>query len=117
MTIPGSDISTWHNPQNCGAKAIDAPAKAVGSKFFAGPFNVQVCSDYAVQQNSVNQKAGLPPPVKMVNAYYVNKDGIPYGTYCGLYSEDVDASYASYAGAQDQGHNYAVVQSWKYVLV
>jgi hypothetical protein len=48
----------WKKPENCGGKGINAPKYQMGGKFFPGPFNTQVCSNYALLQNQVNIKAG-----------------------------------------------------------
>jgi hypothetical protein len=116
VTTPGSNVPGLSNGADCGGKAIDMPSSSVGGKFFPGPFNVQVCNEYAVQQNTVNRQAGLPTVMKMLNAYYIHKNGVPHGTYCGLFSTDLPSSFATYTGAQSQGDHFTVQQSWKFVL-
>lgn len=55
---PKPPKNPWKKPENCGKKGINAPKYHMGSKFFPGPFNPQVCSNYALLQNEVNAKAG-----------------------------------------------------------
>merc|ERR1712072_976770 len=44
----------YEEPKDCGDKAIDAPEYWLGSKFFPGPFNPIVCSNYANKQSEAN---------------------------------------------------------------
>ncbi|KAG9653022.1 hypothetical protein KCU64_g8177, partial [Aureobasidium melanogenum] len=48
---------TWSSPKTCGGKAINAPNYWMGSKFYPGPFNPQVCADYASYQHALNKQA------------------------------------------------------------
>ncbi|EME78143.1 uncharacterized protein MYCFIDRAFT_79360 [Pseudocercospora fijiensis CIRAD86] len=84
----------WGKPKNCGGRAINAPRQHMGSRFIPGPFNPQVCSDYAILQNQANQRAGKPQ-CKMFNAYYLHKNGVPYGTYCSIYSHSLESAWAT----------------------
>lgn len=48
----------WKQPENCGGKGINSPKYQMGGKFFPGPYNPQVCSNYALLQNEINTKSG-----------------------------------------------------------
>merc|ERR1711939_330042 len=80
----------WGNGHNCGGKAINAPQYNMGQRFFPGPFNPQVCSDYALAQNKA--QSGSKSSCRMFNAAYLHKDGVPYGTICSLYSSALDSN-------------------------
>ncbi|KAF1350642.1 hypothetical protein BDV97DRAFT_151820 [Delphinella strobiligena] len=86
----GSRAASWGTGTNCGGKAIDSTKNWMGSKFFPGPFNAQLCADYAWAQNLANQKAAVSKglhsftPCKSFNSYYLHKNGSPFGTYCNL---------------------------------
>lgn len=58
----------WKQPQNCGGKGIYAPKYQMGGKFFPGPFNPQVCSNYALLQNQVNAAKRSKSQCNMFNA-------------------------------------------------
>ncbi|KAF7197323.1 hypothetical protein HII31_01374 [Pseudocercospora fuligena] len=106
----------WGKPKNCGGRAINAPRQHMGSRFIPGPFNPQVCSDYAILQNQANQRAGKQQ-CKMFNAYYLHKNGVPYGTYCSIFSNSLDNSWATANKVQwSRGDKYECKQSWTYSL-
>nr|POF04440.1 hypothetical protein CFP56_55921 [Quercus suber] len=107
----------WSKPHNCHSKAISASAYWLGSRFFPGPFNPQVCSDYAIAQNKKNLQAGDAQKCKMLNAYYLHKNGVPHGTYCSLYNTVLGDSWATYGGGRaSNGDMYSCAQSWTYSL-
>ncbi|KAJ9632177.1 hypothetical protein H2203_000580 [Taxawa tesnikishii (nom. ined.)] len=121
-TGTGSSGFPWSKPQSCGGKAINAGQYWMGSKFFPGPFNPQVCADYARQQSALNKAQAVAKgvhsytPCNMFNAYYLHKNSVPHGTYCALYDSDVSTSYATYSGGFSGNDHYECKQSWKYTL-
>lgn len=115
--------SSWGAPKNCSSKAINAGNYWMGSKFFPGPFNPQVCADYAIYQNAQNKQAAISAgkssytPCGMMNAYYLHKNGVPSGTYCALYDTQLSTSWATYSGGySSSGDHYECRQSWTYSL-
>nr|POE48974.1 hypothetical protein CFP56_32126 [Quercus suber] len=116
-SLPSGPIYPWSIPHNCNSKAISASAYWLGSRFFPGPFNPQVCSDYAISQNIENQSAGATQKCKMFNAYYLHKNDVPHGTYCSLYNSILGDSWATYSGGRaSNGDKYTCAQSWTYSL-
>ncbi|KAI7184508.1 hypothetical protein KC363_g7670 [Hortaea werneckii] len=107
----------WSKPTNCNGKAINASKYFLGARFFPGPFNPQVCSDYALAQNALNKAKGVTQQCQMFNAYYLNKNGVPYGTYCGLYNSRLDTSFATYKGGKAGRDAYECRHSWTYSLL
>jgi len=111
---------TWTSPKTCGGKAINAPNYWMGSKFYPGPFNPQVCADYAAYQHLLNKKAAIAAgqsyftPCNSFNAYYLHKNNIPYGTYCALYDASISTSYATYTGGWSGSDKYDCRQSYQY---
>lgn len=114
---------SWSQPHNCHGKAINAPSYWIGSKFFPGPFNAQVCSDYAIGQTALNRQAAIAASqssysaCNMFNAYYLHKNGHPHGTYCALYDSSVnETQYATYSGGFSGSDYYGCAQSWTFSL-
>lgn len=111
---------TWTSPKTCGGKAINAPNYWMGSKFFPGPFNPQVCGDYASYQHVLNKKSAIAAgksyftPCNSFNAYYLHKNGVPHGTYCALYDASISTSYATYSGGFSGNNKYDCRQSYQY---
>ncbi|KAG9683433.1 hypothetical protein KCU95_g13613, partial [Aureobasidium melanogenum] len=111
---------TWSGPKTCGGKAINAPNYWMGSKFYPGPFNPQVCADYAAYQHLLNKQAAIAAglsyftPCNSFNAYYLHKNGIPHGTYCALYDASISTSYATYTGGWSGNDKYDCRQSYQY---
>ena len=118
-TCPG-----WKAPQNCGNKVHNHPSTCLGSKFYPGPFNPQVCATLAAAQNKANTASSqwakllsyLYNPLKcnFFNAYELKQDQKPLGTYCMLYSSQYSTSQASYVPGWLSGHYYGVGPSWSY---
>ncbi|KAF2227705.1 hypothetical protein BDZ85DRAFT_189928, partial [Elsinoe ampelina] len=108
--------------KNCGGKAVNNPKRWMGSKVFPGPFNAQICGDYAIAQNAANKAAAIQAglktwtPCKYVNAIYYHKNGVPYGTYCNLYDVAVDSSFETYTGGWVGKDSYSSKQSWTFEL-
>lgn len=103
----------WSAPVDCYSEGIDAQSYSLGTQFFAGPFNPDVCNDYANQQQAANVQAGASQSVEMYNAYYLYKNGQPLGTQCNLYSAQLDPKvYATYSGDTVNGDVYTVYESW-----
>jgi len=119
-TTTASSGPTWGSPKTCGGKAINAPNYWMGSKFFPGPFNPQVCADYASYQHVLNKKSAISAgksyftPCNSFNAYYLHKNGIPHGTYCALYDASISTSYATYTGGWSGSNKYDCRQSYQY---
>ncbi|KAG9794406.1 hypothetical protein KCU75_g1707, partial [Aureobasidium melanogenum] len=113
----GGKKPTLKPGQNCGPKAISAPKYHMGSKFIPGPFNPQVCANYAIEQNTFNRNAAVKAgkhsytPCKMFNSYFLHKDNKPFGTYCSLYGAALDhKKYATFGGSG----SYQTHQSWTF---
>ncbi|KEQ69011.1 hypothetical protein M436DRAFT_30245, partial [Aureobasidium namibiae CBS 147.97] len=119
-TTTASSGPTWGSPKGCGGKAINAPNYWMGSKFFPGPFNPQVCADYASYQHILNKQSAILAgksyftPCNSFNAYYLHKNGIPHGTYCALYDASISISYATYTGGWSGSNKYDCRQSYQY---
>lgn len=117
-----SSSASWSTGSSCGKKAINAPKYWMGSKFIPGPFNAQVCADYAWEQNLANKaeavKKGLHSftPCKMFNSYYLHKNGAPHGTYCTLYDTALESSWATYEGGWSGEDHFTCEQSWTFSL-
>ena len=116
--------SGWQSPQNCNGKAHSHSSTSLGSKFFSGPYNPQLCATYATAQNAANTKSSLwsklvsyiydPLKCDFFNAYELKEDGQPLGTYCTLFSKQYSTSEASYVPGWLSGHYYGVGSSWSY---
>ncbi|KAF2206490.1 hypothetical protein CERZMDRAFT_103307 [Cercospora zeae-maydis SCOH1-5] len=107
---PSSPSSTPSSP----SKGINAPKYNLGGKFFPGQFNPQVCSIYALLQNSINAQAGKSQ-CQMFNARYVHKNGWPFGTYCSLFSTYLNGDKWGTIGTTWSGNDqYQCKQSWTY---
>merc|ERR1712050_277578 len=104
----------YEEPKDCGDKAIDAPEYWLGSKFFPGPFNPIVCSNYANKQSEVNGASGQK--VQMFNAYYLHKNGHPWGTQCALYNSKLGNEWATYNGSNSGNDRFDCKRSWSYHL-
>lgn len=117
-----STSSSWSSAVSCNKQAISASKYWVASKFFAGPYNPQICADFATSQNTINKAAAVSAgvhsytPCNMFNAYYLHKNGAPYGTYCTLYDTDVSVSHATYSGGVSGSDTYTCHQSYKFAL-
>lgn len=114
---------SWSSPNNCHGKAINAPAYWISSHFFPGPYNPQVCGDYAIKQTALNRQAAIAASkssysaCNMFNAYYLHKNGHPHGTYCALYDSSVnETQYATYGGGYSGSDYYGCAQSWTFSL-
>jgi hypothetical protein len=114
-TVPPCTVKPGNN---CGPYAIFAPFFHLGSKFFPGPFNVQLCLDLAIELNEYKRQSAIAAgetsftPCKMFNPFFVHKDGKPFGTYCSLYSAALDDSWAVFSGLG----RYQTQQSWTFEL-
>lgn len=128
-TIPITPIgnstnnSPWSSsPKSCGQKAMNSPQNWMGSRFFPGPFNPQLCNDFAIAQNYQNKADAMSAgksyyqPCNMFNAYYLLKNRLPWGTYCALYDTDISVGFATYAGATLDGDHFEVSKSFIWTL-
>lgn len=109
----------WQPPRNCSGGVISKPSCSLGSKFFPGPFDPKVCASYAVAQTALNKKNarnGQYSPCNSFNSYMIKRDGIPLGTYCSLFTEVVDVSYATYRGGWASSSFWGIESSWAYSL-
>lgn len=52
----------------------------------------------------------------MFNAYMMKRNGKAMGTYCLLYTQAVDVSYANYFVGSSGNHRFSVESSWAYEL-
>ncbi|PNS14331.1 guanine nucleotide-binding protein subunit beta [Sphaceloma murrayae] len=115
-------VPKWKKGRNCNGKAVNNPKRWMGSKVFPGPYNPQVCADYAWAQNAANKAAAIRggkrlwQPCKYVNAVYYHKNGIPFGTYCNLYDVALSSEFETYTGGVVGGDNYSTRQSWTFEL-
>ncbi|KAH7138800.1 hypothetical protein B0J11DRAFT_588371 [Dendryphion nanum] len=102
-------------PKPCKGAAINRPSCAIGSHFFPGPFNPAVCASYASAQNAMNKKNVAKGqkflPCNMFNAYMMKRNGKAMGTYCLLYTQAVDVSYANYFVGSSGNHRFSVESS------
>lgn len=112
----GGPSHPWGTPSNCHGKAINAPNYHLGSNFFPGPFNPQVCSDFAFAQSAANAQVVGGQKCKSFNAYYLHKNGKPYGTYCSLFNSVLDVSFATTVGGSYGADSFEIHQSWNYAL-
>ena len=114
--------SGWSKPTSCGQKAYNAPAYALGSKFFPGPYNPQICANYATGQNTLNKNQAVSKglrsftPCNMFNSVYYHKNSQPFGTYCTLYNTDIALSWATYSGGFSGSDRFDCKQSHKFTL-
>ncbi|KAH9815721.1 putative threonine-rich GPI-anchored glycoprotein [Teratosphaeria destructans] len=115
-TSSWSTTHPWGNGHNCHGKAINASPYSMGSRFFPGGYNPQVCSDFALAQNAQNAASSASSKCEMFNAVYLHKNGKPWGTYCTLYSTSLDDSYATYSGGKSGSDQYDCKQSWTWSL-
>ncbi|EME45351.1 hypothetical protein DOTSEDRAFT_128803 [Dothistroma septosporum NZE10] len=118
-----SAVSSFTLGQNISGQAITlAGSKTLGSEFFAGPYDPNLCGYYATAQTSANKQNAQSKALSSYqacnsfNAYTVYKAGYAWGTYCELYNFNVDASYAGSADSTSNGISYTVGSSWIYSL-
>lgn len=94
----------------------------MGSSFFPGPFNPAICGIYAQAQTAKNKAIGKQMgaksyvPCNQFNAYMVELNHIPQGTYCAIFNTVLDNSWASFLGAKMGGSFFGVKNSWTYNL-
>lgn len=86
---------------------MNAPKNWLGSRFPQGPFNPQLCADFAIAQNYQNKTTAKSKninyyyrPCDLFNAYYLHKNLSPWVMYYALHDVDLAVTYATYAGAQ-----------------
>ncbi|KAG8628144.1 hypothetical protein KVT40_004017 [Elsinoe batatas] len=115
-------IATYDPPQNCSDSGINGGSYWLGSKFFAGAFNPQLCAAYANATSATNEAAAIAAgqsnftPCQMFNAYHIYKNNIPMGTYCSLYNAQLSTKWASVKGSWSGNNYYGVRNSWQYQL-
>ncbi|KAF4549404.1 Hypothetical protein D9617_21g096250 [Elsinoe fawcettii] len=121
---PQSKKGHWSAPIDAHTSAASSPSTFLGTHFIPGPFNAQLCADYAVAQTKVNAATALGSAktsaydeAKYVNAYYLHKNGQPFGTVCALYTQKVGEEKMTYHGGVQGGVKYEVVQSWGFEWV
>ncbi|CAK4034784.1 Hypothetical predicted protein [Lecanosticta acicola] len=114
-------VSGYNAAVNITNQAITkARAYYLGSEFFAGPYDATLCGYYATAQTAANKQYAKQNGLKTYqaansfNAYYVYKNAYARGTYCNLYKQEVDASYAGSADTTTGGNSYTVGSSWVY---
>ncbi|KAF4554973.1 Hypothetical protein D9617_3g020420 [Elsinoe fawcettii] len=121
VTTP-APIATYDPPKNCSNSGINGGSYWMGSKFYAGAFNPQLCAAYANATSMTNQAAAIKAgqqyftPCQMFNAYHIYKNNVPMGTYCSLYDAQLSTSWASVKGSWSGNNYYGVRNSWQYQL-
>jgi hypothetical protein len=123
MLTSSQPCGGWNPPSPCsGGNAISNPSCSLGGKFYPGPYDPNVCAAYATAQTAANKAAAQASgatsyiPVNFFNAYSVVKNSHALGTYCGLFSEVVDESFATYGGSWVGEDLWQVDSSWAYEL-
>lgn len=121
-TIPAAP-SGWGQPSKCPGGAISAGGSYwLGSKFFPGPFNPNLCGVYGQAQAATNKKLAVEQgqhsytPCNMFNAYMVKKNGHPQGTYCSLFNTVLDSSWASTQSVWSGSDRFDFESSWTFPL-
>ncbi|PNS16375.1 hypothetical protein CAC42_109 [Sphaceloma murrayae] len=115
VTVPVYDA-----PKNCSNSGINGGSYWMGSKFFAGAFNPQLCAAYANATSMTNQAAAVAAgqsyftPCQMFNAYHIYKNNLPMGTYCSLYDAQLSTKWASVQGTWSGRNYYGIRNSWQY---
>lgn len=104
-----------------GAIFVPNGTSYVGSQIFSGPYDPSQCASASTTHNSDRQSAtpanGTSDPVNFFVAYVVSKNNNPLGTYCTLYSQTWNSSYATNMGQFDGEENYYdVSQAYAYTL-
>ena len=115
--------SGWQPPQPCApGTIISNPSCNVGSSFFPGPYNPNVCASFAAAQAAANKNAAKSVghssylPVNSFNSFCVKKNGIPLGTYCVLFEEFVEVEWAVELDGWNGEDLWEVESSWVYAL-
>lgn len=127
VVITGSDgfdktnNTTPSTPGGCGAPSkcsggsgiIHAPDSCVGTKFFPGCFDLNICAGFALAQNTLaSQSYGHgSQQCKEVNAYMIKKNGVAQGTVCALYTQAFDHSFGTYQPGWQGQHFWGVESS------
>merc|ERR1712059_161448 len=70
--------------------------------------------DCANKQSEVNGASGQK--VQMFNAYYLHKNGHPWGTQCALYNSKLGNEWATYKGSNSGNDRFDCKRSWSYHL-
>lgn len=101
--------------------AINAPSSYVGARQFSGPYDPSQCASASTAHNAYWQQhtasGGTYSPVNFFVSYVVSKNNNPMVTYCALYSQSWDRSYATNTGQYDSaGNYYDVSQAYAYTL-
>ncbi|KAL2064319.1 hypothetical protein VTL71DRAFT_4813 [Oculimacula yallundae] len=129
ITTPATQPG-WQPPKEAGgdgSKGHNHPSTSIGNHFFPGPYNPALCAAYANSQNAINAKSPFwykwimfwmgqynPYKCNFFNSYMLKKNGRPLGTYCGLYSQSYDASYATYLPGWQGSDFWSIESSWSY---
>ncbi|QSZ29458.1 hypothetical protein DSL72_003972 [Monilinia vaccinii-corymbosi] len=119
----------WKAPQQCGGgtKAHSHPSTSLGQSFFPGPYNPALCASYAAAQNKKNAghvsslmkmvfrtDAYSPYQCKFFNAYMLEKNGKPMGTYCSLFAQSYGSDQATYEPGQQGSDTWTCSRSYGY---
>jgi hypothetical protein len=83
--------------------------------FNSGPFDPSLCAAACEAQTQFDKEHladanGEYKPCNFFNAYVLTNKGVPIGTYCSLYTQSWDSSYATNTGSGD----YSVLCSASY---
>jgi len=115
---PPAPCDGWAPPKSRNGGAVVQPSKCMGQNFFPGPYDPRLCAAYGQAQTAFN-KAGLQSgqsysACNMFNSYMVSRNGVPMGTFCSLFTDDV-AGPGSWIGGASNGFQWGVDSSWSYV--
>lgn len=87
--------------------------------FNDGPFDPAVCAAACEAQTEFDKKHlvdsnGEYKPCNFFTSYILTKNGVPLGTYCALYTQSWDLSYATNTGYTSGSDEYKVVCAASY---
>jgi hypothetical protein len=87
--------------------------------FNDGPFDPAVCAAACEAQtefdkNHLVDSNGEYKPCNFFTSYILTKNGVPLGTYCALYTQSWDSSYATNTGYTSGSDEYKVVCAASY---
>ncbi|KAF2634144.1 hypothetical protein P280DRAFT_366555, partial [Massarina eburnea CBS 473.64] len=88
------------NIQDCHKRLFNRPKYSLGQHSFPGPFDPSLCAAYALQQNTVNKKAGVwgrmgSAKCVQFQAAELLEDGAGWGTHCRLFTRRFPSNNAN----------------------
>ncbi|PSR83562.1 hypothetical protein BD289DRAFT_279959 [Coniella lustricola] len=99
-------------PQSCWGKTHNHPDTTIKEAFFPGPFSIDTCISLATSQSELNLAADVNVTAAFVNAALVVRDGVAWGTYCGVFTQAYDGSECNWSPSSSSGHHWSVQDSW-----